>query len=727
MLKKIYNRFKTIFNYIISSASSFIIDIILFTIFLSFINNILIAGYLARAISSICNYLINKYFVFKTNDSNSKKNTLFGYFVLVIINITISNILVSLINKQSGINPSIIKVVIDCLIFISNYYIQKYIIFKNNKNIKIYNYIMPILSFVALFIHLDNKGIIWDYNFYDYLNMIITIFLLFFMYIKLFKYKDNKGINFLSILFSIFMIVGYSFNKSHSFILIHNSEIHILVTLIKFFGYYNLIKNIINYIYDFILHSSFKDKKNFFKDKINKHPFIISFIILLIVYGFYLLCFYPGIINYDNANQIKEVMGIHNRYLDSVIIINKNITLTNFNPILHTLLLGNLFKFGNIIGNVNLGLFFYTFLQMIVIITINAYSIKFLKDEKIKTGYILIVLLLYIILPYYPFYSITCVKDSYWTAFFMLYIIKLYQFMKYKYTFKDYIIFLISIALLVLFRNNGIVVVLCSLPFIILYNKKLLKKIFFITLFTIIFSISYVKIINIIGIPNTSPREVLSVPFQQTARYISDYPNDVYDNEKIIIDKILTYDTIASRYEYELSDKVKNEYNIYTTKKDINNYFKVWYKMFLRHPNSYINATISNNYGYFYPNLSSWYFYCNLNTKLKDAGFNYHYNGKIIERSVLIIEAIGFTKIPVLNLLVSCGFWTWLYMFLHLLLKQNKKSNLIPLLFPAYSMIIMCLIGPANAYFRYVYPYAATAPILIMITIKEIKSNIKNQ
>ena len=723
MIKNIYKKYKTIINYILSSGSSFVIDIVLFSIFLFFTKNILISGYLARVISSIINYLINKYLVF--NSKKSKGKTMFGYFTLVVINITISNILVSLINRNMGINATVIKVVIDSLIFVGNFFIQKYIIFKNNNDSKAYKYIMPLVSFITLFIHLDSNGIIFDYNIYDYVMMLVTIVLLYYMYLKLFKKGNNKSINILSIIFSIFMVVGYSYSRIYTPSLIYNNEIHILVTLIKLFGYYHLISNSLYFIYNFITTYSFEDTKSYLKDIITKHPFLFAFIILFIVYGLYLFFYYPGVINYDNANQIKEVMGIHNRYLDSVVRINDSITLTNFNPIVHTLLLGNLFKFGNYIGNVNLGLFIYTFIQMLVIVTINAYSIKFLMEEKIKAKYVLIVLMLYILIPYYPFYSITCVKDSYWTAFLMLYLIKLYQFMKYKFSTKDYIVFILSLVLMVLFRNNGIVPILVSLPFVFVFNKSKLKPAIILTLFIAIFSIGYTKVLKLVQIPNTSPREVLSVPFQQTARYLKDYPNDIENSEKNIIDKILTYKSLAKRYEPELSDKVKNKYNIYTTKDDINKYFHVWARMFLRHPDAYINATISNNYGYFYPDDYDWYIYCNLNKKLSEAGFDYHFNKYVLPRLILMGEAIAFTKIPVVSLLVSCGFWTWLYLFLLLVIKQKKKMELIILLLPAFSLIFMCLIGPANTYFRYVYPYAATAPLIAILIIKSVNKKIQ--
>ena len=62
---------------------------------------------------------------------------------------------------------------------------------------------------------------------------------------------------------------------------------------------------------------------------------------------------------------------------------------------------------------------------------------------------------------------------------------------------------------------------------------------------------------------STSPQaawEALSVPMQQTARYIRDYGNEVTDDERTAIEKALDYDAIAQSYMPELSDGVKQYY-----------------------------------------------------------------------------------------------------------------------------------------------------------------------
>ena len=113
--------------------------------------------------------------------------------------------------------------------------------------------------------------------------------------------------------------------------------------------------------------------------------------------------------------------------------------------------------------------------------------------------------------------------------------------------------------LFLLFRNNGIVVILFSLPFVFLFKKNLVSAIYLagIILFTVCFNYS----LKLLEVPNTSVREGLSFVFQQSARYVKEHGSDVTKKEKDVLDKVLGYDTLASRYEPELSDKVKNEYN----------------------------------------------------------------------------------------------------------------------------------------------------------------------
>lgn len=135
-MKKFLNKYKTVFTYLLSSGLSFIVDIISFSIILYFIKDkfvdaILLSSYVARAISSVVNYIVNKKYVFK-NEKKRNYKVFIEYFLLVIINITISGLLVTKVYNYIHLNATFIKVIIDSIIFVVNYFLQKLIIFRKN-------------------------------------------------------------------------------------------------------------------------------------------------------------------------------------------------------------------------------------------------------------------------------------------------------------------------------------------------------------------------------------------------------------------------------------------------------------------------------------------------------------------------------------------------------------------------------------------------------------------
>ena len=94
---------------------------------------------------------------------------------------------------------------------------------------------------------------------------------------------------------------------------------------------------------------------------------------------------------------------------------------------------------------------------------------------------------------------------------------------------------------------------------------------------------------------------MLSIPFQQTARYLRDAGDDVTPEEKAAISAILDYEGLPELYNPNLSDPVKATYDNETGLDELITYFQAWYQMLLRHPDIYVQATMNNLYGYFYP------------------------------------------------------------------------------------------------------------------------------
>ena len=186
--KSLYQKYRTFVTYIFSAGLSFVLDLALFTLFFNYLDSkvaqaIILASFIARFISSFINYLVNKHLVFQ--NKSKEKSSLYQYIALVIFNITLSSILVSSLAKIFPIYPTIIKFFIECGIFVSNFFIQKFFIFNENKkeNKWLRCLILPIISFIAIFIKDNLKGLNFQYTFLDYLNMLVVIGILFFLFI----------------------------------------------------------------------------------------------------------------------------------------------------------------------------------------------------------------------------------------------------------------------------------------------------------------------------------------------------------------------------------------------------------------------------------------------------------------------------------------------------------------------------------------------------------------
>lgn len=128
---KILNSF---IKYSAVSVISCVIDIVLFQLILinlkldlSETMLITISTVIARIVSSLVNYYLNKKVSF--NSKKDIKNTILKYYMLCIIQMILSASLVSLIYYFTGITEVLIKIVVDTIIFFINYRIQRTIIF----------------------------------------------------------------------------------------------------------------------------------------------------------------------------------------------------------------------------------------------------------------------------------------------------------------------------------------------------------------------------------------------------------------------------------------------------------------------------------------------------------------------------------------------------------------------------------------------------------------------
>ena len=562
----------------------------------------------------------------------------------------------------------------------------------------------------------------------DIISDIALIIYICFIMIKTKNIELTKLKIFFIILLDIFLLISNVFINTGNLSYLYKNMWLILYNLIRFIAIYIVLKRSLIYFENFIKNHEFKLKENKIINLFLKHPFLFSFIAILICWSIYVIAFYPIILSPDPSFQIKQFFNVRTKYDDYAILLDNNVFLTNHHPVFHTMILGYSLKLGRFLLNDNFGLFIYTLTQLLVLAFTLSLTIKYLNENNVNKKIVFIVLLLYCFIPMFPLYAMSGVKDTYYTCFIILYVMKLDKIIRSKQeklSYKEMIQLLLIMFAVCLFRNNGIYVLILSFPLILIYSKKYFQTLLVIFIGVLAFYGTYTKVLlPSLKITDGSIRETLSIPFQQTARYVKYYDKDLSKNDIKVIDKVLGYETLAKRYNPTISDPVKNEFNKYTTKKELLAYLKVWFKCFFKHPLVYIEATLNNIYGYFSPQSTNWYIYYKYDTRItEDKLVNYHYNNLSSLRLILSSFAQGFPYIPLIGLISNIGFNTWLLLGLTTYSIFKKKKEYLIVLSPLLISLLICVASPVNTYFRYAMPFIFIMPFIFTLIVTRLKNN----
>lgn len=553
----------------------------------------------------------------------------------------------------------------------------------------------------------------------------------------LYKYKTFLNI-ICSILFGIIYIFGREYlwktNFFHGLSLQKFVIIFIQCIIISFLFYEFII----------IIHNknnNYLKYNNKFMNILNEDNTKKIFFTILMCWFPYIILIYPCFICEDSLLELAQFYGFSNIYSSSVLLINTKQLITAHHPIIYTYLIGFFSKFINI----NIGLYIYNILQtLFVIYTIS--KLLLFVNERLKNNrilsYMFIIICFY---PFIPYLFSTLEKDTLFACIFMFFSMNLYEYIYEKKL--NIISFIILSMLLILLRNNVKYVYFLFLILLFIFKKKDRKKIFIIGICIVFTIIGNMMFCNLKQISPTSKAEMLSIPFQQTARYIKYYKTEVTNKEKTTINKILDYDNLSKLYKPRISDPVKDTFkNKKVTNQDLKEYFIIWFQMFLKHPMCYIETVLQMQIENF--NISIISIHTNsrsysirnklLNNQYKSldihnfSKFGFKTNltinkfGKFIEKYVFImsnIPIIGLISIPA----------TYFWMFILIILESiNKKQIKNILLFSSFYLLyyFTIFLGPCDAVyqFRYCYPFFVSCPIfyLIWVRLKEIDLSTPN-
>lgn len=451
-----------------------------------------------------------------------------------------------------------------------------------------------------------------------------------------------------------------------------------------------------------------------------RHCLLVSAAVIALCWLPYLIAYFPGTLTWDGARSMNQFIT--------------DAPLENHHPVLMNLLYAGLMTLGRTLYSDNLGLLLIVLLQYAACVAAFSLSVRQLVSMKAPRWLVIASLAFFALYPGWGLFAQTAIKDTLFFAVFCLFVLSLLRLMASARLAPSAWAWAAATALALCFtRNNGVYIALPSLlALAALYGlgrtfprragRRRARTALGIA---VACAAAYLLAMNVawpaLGVNTKENKEMLSVPFQQTARVLLEHPDDVTDAERDAIAAVLPYDELADLYLPDLADPVKESLkdesgNLEGEARDA--YFRAWLSMGLRHPATYLRATLTNTYAYFYPwaivgpdvDRPLWYVW--MQGEPINKTFKVHNLMPDEVRRPVTKFFDAQLDIPVLSAIYSPALYVWAFLILVAYATHRGNRRALVLAVPMAMLLITVLAGPLNGQLRYTLPIACALPLL---------------
>ena len=505
-------------------------------------------------------------------------------------------------------------------------------------------------------------------------------------------------------------------------------------------------------------------KKNI---SINNYDFSFwrYFLLLFACWLPYIIILYPGTINHDFINQLNEFFGhgswVRDDYPIGWYLVARNpFSITNQHNFFVTLFYGFNFKMGlTVFHSGAVGMFISTLVQVILMIGVLTYGLltfyRLGMSQKVLNFFAAF-------MAFFPMLPIICVfltKNNLYTPFILLSMLLVANALNNKRLFKSkkwWLMFIISMMGQLMTEKYAIYVIAVVGIIVILtqLRVKIMREISLTMIGTVItFVLIQSLLFNVLRVPNGDPIEGQAVMIQSTALYVKEFPKDMTKNQYNTINKAFVVKNLPKLYNPGISDPVKSSggkkiglekngtFNQHlnnkwvegyryrsVTKKEYDEYKKVWLKLALKHPEVVFVAFMNQSYKYLdivstqetgingwsapYDSINVSHFPTELIINKKTTIIN-HTKYFVKARAAIMTIFNIFCKIPPFSLLLNGNIFIFVTILTFLILiaaRMYKKSIII---FGFLLQVPIFMLSPVNGSQRYMYPFFFATVIMV--------------
>lgn len=485
--------------------------------------------------------------------------------------------------------------------------------------------------------------------------------------------------------------------------------------------------------------------------------FLLPWLVWMAVDLVSLLAVYPGFFVYDAAEELSMV---------------QTRCFTTHHPLAHVLLLGGIILAAHkVLGSYNAGIFVYLLLQAAVLNAVFAVLLGEIRKRRAGRGVSVFAFLWYGFCPVITMFVLCSCKDGIFASALILMTVFLREIMtedagksssgalgkaSFSETAGDQDLcrrnrrgrkirtgFVLSAAVMMLFRNNGVyayavflVLLLAAVAFDAGKRKarkgkaaknqdkpagtarregktgeewrNLLRSALLFLLPLILYLGASKGLAFSVSATSEESQEILTVPIMQLARVWNAEPDSFPEEEKKEMRELMEPSDSWELYNPVLSDQVKIHFNNAAYRADRGTFWKLWLSQGMRHPASYLNAWLMTSYGFWTPGAvidcyrgNTVYTY----TYGESSYFGYETElPGVRESRIPALDAwyrflsldVRAQKLPVPGVFLSCGVMAWLFFLMLVTLVRQRKRRVLLSFLPIFLVWLTVLLGPCT-------------------------------
>ncbi len=561
---------------------------------------------------------------------------------------------------------------------------------------------------------------------FTYRDALLALLVLFFF--QKTQVRELQGISLWSIripagLTAFFLVFGYSFYYTNSWDLVIMDKLHLFLAAVMMVGYYALFVRIFGLIVDKlpILAGISGERPGKLSELVfERHAFWGPFLVILLFWMPYILAKFPG------ASMPETLAEMRQFYWNDI---------NNYYPPMHTILLSLVMQLGNAIHSYTLGFFLNLVIQLGMLLSAFAYGFTLMRRWQTPYKLRWAALAIICIVEFFPMESTVVEKDIPYAACVIFLVLLLHELVRtieqgIDCPLRRTVGFVLACIGTAGFRNEGVYLVLFSgvamgcfaIRELWKRDRALCRRMLIMVLIPGLFMGVYHRVIlPSFGVSDNGPKEALSIPFQQTARYVRDYGYEISEEDAEIISRVLDYDNLAENYDPITSDPVKYTYHAETTE-DLVDYFGLWFRQLLKHPGNAVEATMNNAYGWFYQEGYAQNYMMTSKIEGQDVRWEINQPAKLAGvRQVMERVAKWLSRVPVVNWFENAGIVSWLSILLTaFLIGAKRKKYLLPLV-PLMTALLVCIAAPTfNYQMRYIMPVMFCVPFYVAMAVQAL-------